>query len=229
MASRPVSFCPSAHRGERVSSPRRAVRHGGHSHHVACAAASRLASPGKANRHRPQRRDGGGRSTSAVLSSAYLASMCWCSVELLFRHPLASPPEQCRQGDSTDEGNEQLGQRALCSPSHSFGLGRHVAVPAHVEHIDAVQRRATVRRSHPLRPTLCHVATCSRTTGTRRCQRPRLVRVESRGRSALWSPSFIDVIPSGIERRSRPSVGRLDTSAYVRNRLLATNNRKYAL
>jgi hypothetical protein len=26
-------------------------------------------------------------------------------------------------------------------------------VPAHVEHIDAVQRRAGVRRSHPLRPT----------------------------------------------------------------------------
>ena len=65
-----VSFCPSAHRGERVSSPRSAVRHGGHSHHVACAAASRLASPGKANRHRPQRRDGGGRSTSACCQRA---------------------------------------------------------------------------------------------------------------------------------------------------------------
>jgi hypothetical protein len=123
-----VSSCPSAHRGERVSSPRRAVRHGGHSHHVACAAASRLASPGKASRHRPQRRDGGGRSTSAALSArrwpACAGAVSSCCSDIV----LVSPPEQCRQGDSTDEGDEQFGQRASCSPSHCFGLDiGHVA------------------------------------------------------------------------------------------------------
>ena len=104
-----VSVCSSVHRGERIASPRRDVRHGGHSHHVACAAASRFASPGKDNRHRPQRREGGGRSTSAVLSARIWPALVSTWVMSL--------------------------------------------VPGHVEHIDAVQRRATVRRSHRLRPT----------------------------------------------------------------------------
>ncbi len=167
-----VSVCPLAHRGERVSSPRRDVRHGGHSHHVACASASRLASPGKDNRHRPQRRDGGGRSTSAVLSARIWPALVWTSVMSL--------------------------------------------VPGHVEHIDAVQRRATVRHSHSLRPMLRQVATCSRTTSTRRCQRLRSSRERRCGvrASRLLLPAARR--PAAISTRP----------AYVGSMLLATDSRK---
>jgi hypothetical protein len=150
-----VSVCPSAHRGERVSLPSRAVRHGGHSHHVACAAASRLTSPGKDNRHRPQRRDGGGRSTNVLLSACVGPASVWTWVMSL--------------------------------------------VPGHVERIDAVQRRATVRRSHRLRPTLRHVATCSRTTSTRQCQRPR----SSRQRRFGVRPSRLLLPAEGDRQRSQ--------------------------
>ena len=63
----------TAHRGDRVPSPSRAERQGGHSHQAVCAEASRRASPGKYNRHLPHWRGPGGPpidEVSATLMSA---------------------------------------------------------------------------------------------------------------------------------------------------------------
>ena len=207
-----VSVCPSAHRGERVSSPRRAVRHGGHSHHVACAAASRLASPGKDNRHRPQRRDGGGRSTSAVLSAriwpacAGAASSCCSDIA-----PPHRPNSAVKATAPTKTTSNSANVRCVRRRSALVWTWVMSLVPGHVEHIDAVQRRATVRHSHPLRPTLRQVATGSRTTSTRRCQRLRSSRERRFGvrASRLLLPAASR--PAAISTR-RAYVGSMITS-----------------
>ena len=212
-----VSFCPSAQRGERVASPRRAVRHGGHSHHVACAAASRLASPGKDNRHRPQRRDGGGRSTSAVLSArigpACAGAASSCRSDIAPHRPNSAIKATAPTKTTSNSANARCVRRRRALVSTSIMS----LVPGHVEHIDVAQRRATVRHSHPMRPTLRYVATCSRTTSTRPCQRRRSSRERRFGvrASRLLLPA--------LSRLAAISTRR----AYVGNILLATNSRKY--